>query len=806
MMLGVVEGWGWVFFVGLGLVGAVGWGAWLMVRVKGVEAAREWREVFDDSPASQWVIALTGEVLEVNAAARRLHGWEEKGGEKHGAPVLADWVPADLLEEVPGELRRLAGEQQLVETLRLGAGGRLIEVELRGRAIRHGGRDAVVIHEADVTDRNHELCGLREVQLRHVSLVRAIGDGVILLDVGGKVETVNPGAETILGVKAAELVGTNWDLGQGRNPVRRDGRVYPLEELPVAWTLRTGLAMEGRVMGLPVEGGAPLWLLVSTLPLKRDPAGRVMSMVLAFTDISSQIRAQEELRRAKETAEAANRAKTEFLAHIGHEVRTPLNGLTSAHDLLLQSGLNPEQREYLMNAVASVEDMLTLLDDLLDLSKIEAGRLTVESVDFELKSLVENTLRTFRPKMVAAGLTLRVSVEDSLSTWVRGDPHRLRQVLANLLSNAIKFTPSGSVDVQVSGGVGDRVRFTVADTGIGIDQAKLGLIFEAFEQADVSISRRFGGTGLGLSICRKLMGLMGGTIWAESEPDKGSRFHIELPLAPVHAPAALATDNAAESVTEATAETTLPLRFPEQVRILIVEDHPVNRQLTETMVRETGATTETAGNGRQAVERLGSGDYALVLMDVQMPEMDGLTATRIWREQERQQGRLRVPIVALTAHTQAEDRELCLASGMDDYLCKPLRRKALMSKLEEHLAGWQGGGPGGVSVLGEGLALNAGSEGGTGMPDRLRGLLRDANRDGMRTIREALQQRNAVVAARQLHFLKGGCGLLQCPSLMRALEEAEEQVRQERWDEFAAVLPGLERQMELAVGVKDGGV
>jgi PAS domain S-box-containing protein len=790
MMLGVVEDLGWAVGLVFGVLGVAGWWMWLRSRREGVEGAEDWRRVFEDSPVAQWVVAMTGEVLEANGAARRLRGWAE---DRTGTPSLEDWVPSDLLEEVAGELGRLASGERVVETLRLGVGGKLIEVELRGRAVCQRGRAAVVIQETDVTERNHELHALREIQLRHHSLVRAIGDGVILMDVAGKVETLNPGAEAILGVKAEELIGRSWDLGQGSSPVRRDGRVYEPEELPVAWTLRTGEALEGRVMGLPMEGTAPVWLLVSTLPLKRDPAGRVMSMVLAFTDISEQIRTQEELKRAKEAAEAASRAKTEFLAHVGHEVRTPLNGLTSAHDLLLQSGLTSEQREYLMNAVESVDDMLTLLDDLLDLTKIEAGRLTVESMEFDLRNLVENTLRTFRPKMVAAGLVMRVTVEDTLSAWVRGDPHRLRQVLANLLSNAIKFTPKGSVDIRVRAVEGDRVRFTVSDTGIGIDQAKLGLVFEAFEQADVSISRRFGGTGLGLAICRKLMGLMGGTIWAESEPDRGSRFHIELPLPAVTTPA-----GAVPGVGLAAAPATpASLKLASTVRILIVEDHSVNRQLTETMVRETGATTETAQNGRQAVERLEKGEFALVLMDVQMPEMDGMTATRIWREHERKHGLRRVPIVALTAHTQAEDRELCLASGMDDYLSKPLRRNVLMGKLEEHLLGVQG-------KLG-GLRQDwsepaAGWVGGRGMSEKLRGLLRDANREGMRAVREEMRQRNPVVVARKLHFLKGGCGLLHDEALIRSLEEAEAMAKKGRWEELEGVLPGLERQMEAAVG------
>jgi len=671
---GVVVGSTWTA-LGWGIVlasSAVGWGMWWWGQCRLEESMRERWETFAGSPVSQWLMSEDGKVLEVNRAALRLHGWKPDDAGRIG---LEDWVPGDLMEEWPSELKRLGdGSGGTVETLRRGADGRLMEVELKGVLMRYRGRRVLLVHEQDVTERNLRYVRLQEEREKSVGLTQV----------------------------------------------------------------------------------------------------------------------QDQLRREKEAAEAANQAKTNFLAYIGHEIRTPLNGLTSAHELLMRSGLVPEQRQYLGMAVQSVEDMLTLLDDLLELTRIESGHLEIEEEDFDVRTLLENVLRSYRPRMVSSGLDLRVRVDDSVPVRLRGDSHRLRQVLTNLVSNAVKFTPAGWVEVAVTRVEGNRFRFTVSDTGIGIDPAKLGRIFEAFEQADITISRRFGGTGLGLAICRKLLGLMDGTIWVESELGKGSRFHFELKLGP--AGAAEADGKSAEVSTE-------PVKFPENLRVLVVEDHPVNRQLTETLVRQTGVRTDTATNGREALERLAAGEYAMVLMDVQMPELDGLTATRIWRAKEQEMGRRRVPIVALTAHTQAEDRRLCLEAGMDDYLSKPLRRAALMASMAEQI--------GGRDVVGGARDLRAGADAGvrtgTGMTRKMLDLLRNANQEGVRGVRAALAVGDPAKVARQIHFLKGGCGLLQDPELIAELEELEQGAREGQLEAVAGRLPELEQRMETVLSHRENG-
>lgn len=486
-----------------------------------VEEGVQWGRLFEDAPAPLMVLGLDGRVLKANAAACALHGRTQVQLVQEGGGV-----PADMQEAVPGELERLATpEGGAVETLRMGSGNRMIPVEICGRPIVYGGGKALLVHELDLTMSKRQEASLREGQERYRALVGALSEGVLLVDAEGRIATANLSAERILGLVEGDIVGTDLLTAPLRR-VRMDGTAIAASDSPVAVTLRTGQAQRDVVLGVQNPAGAKRWLSVTTTPLKRNLTGKVLSVVVSFADITQQVEAQQELVRAKEAAEGANQAKTEFLAHISHEIRTPLNGLTSSHDLLLNSTLTDEQRGCVQTGVQLVEDMLTLLNDLLDLAKIEAGRLEIVREPFELRPMLEASLRSFRPRIRRAGMDLLLDIDERLPVWVQGDPHRLRQVLANLVSNAVKFTPAGSIRVQVKPMDSERVRFVVADTGIGIAPDKLNLIFEAFRQADSSISRRFGGTGLGLAICRQLVGLLQGRIWAESELGRGKPLFL----------------------------------------------------------------------------------------------------------------------------------------------------------------------------------------------------------------------------------------------------------------------------------------
>ena len=508
---------------------------------------------------------------------------------------------------------------------------------------------------------------LRDQQFYTRSLIESNIDALMTTDPAGIITDVNKQMEALTGSTRDELIGAPFK-DCFTDPIRAEAGIKRvLNEKSVTDYELTARTRDGKQT--VVSYNATTFY---------DRNRTLQGVFAAARDVTERKRFEQELQQAKAAAESASRTKSDFLASMSHEIRTPMNAIMGIANLLAKTALSPEQDKYVQIFRRSGDNLLNLINDILDLSKVEASQLDLEQTGFSLSDHLEKVIEMVLPRAHEKNLKLAYDIAPGVSNDLVGDPTRLRQVLLNLLGNAIKFTESGRVSLKVEPdndcAVPIALRFTITDTGIGIAEDKLASVFERFTQADSSTTRRFGGSGLGLTISKRLVELMGGRIWVASEVAKGSAFAFAVPFEP------WATANRPDNAPIG-AETDAPL---EPLHILMAEDSPDNCTIALAYLEDTPYRIDVAENGRLACEMFKAGHYDLVLMDRQMPVMDGLTATRTLRAWEKANGLPPTPIIALTASALKGDRETCLAAGCTAYLTKPIKQDVLLQAIRDY--------------------------------------------------------------------------------------------------------------------------
>lgn len=640
------------------------------------ESEQRYKSLFEYNPAGVFSFDVNGRYTTVNSNMEKL--LERTEAELIGMPFEPLVAPEDIYDTAEHFELALKGKPQTYESQIILKNGDRRAISLVNVPIVVDKQIVGVYGIAtDITEMRRYIEQIEKLSNEYTLILNSVSEGIFGLDNEGIATFINPAATRMLGYHARELIGKHLlDMFQLAHP---DGGPYVAKENPIYVALLEGCFHEEQEAIFWRKDGSSFLVSYRITPIW--DRGKRKGAVIVFNDITN----EKQIIRAKELAERADRAKSEFLAIMSHEIRTPMNGIIGMTGLLADTPLDEEQLSYTEIIKDSSDALLHILNEILDFSKIEAGKMVLEHEPIDLVVLVDSVLDLFTSRAAEKDIQLTYHVDRRVPSSVVGDASRLRQVLVNLVSNAIKFTDQGSVRLSISlldmRPTGESIlEFEIKDTGIGISSDKQDKLFQSFSQLHPAINRKYGGTGLGLAICKKLIELMGGSIDVDSEEGQGATFCFVVPFQPF--------EESLDTVIQIGASSHYKDHYltPEfkygPLRILLAEDHPVNQRLMVEILKKIGYQADVANNGREALSAAIAHPYDIIFMDIQMPEMDGIEATRNIRERLTEQEQ--PVIIAVTAFARMEDRQMCLDAGMQDFISKPLRFPEIDRALQQY--------------------------------------------------------------------------------------------------------------------------